>query len=124
MNAAPNLLTTSLQMLAALGIVLGGLFICYYVARRFIKRDVSGSRPHVIKILANRYIGVKKNIALVEVAGTIMVLGISNDRISLLTTIEDPAALEGLRRDQSIAPASFSDHLQRLTSKIKSAKKS
>ncbi len=123
MNAPASLMSTSLQMLAALGVVLGGLFVCYYVARRFIKRDVSGSHQQVIRILANRYIGVKKNIALVEVAGCVMVLGISNDRISLLTTIEDPVALEGLRREKTIAPASFSDHLQRLTSKIKPAKK-
>jgi flagellar biosynthetic protein FliO len=123
MNAAPNLISTSLQMLTALGVVLGGLFVCYYVAKRFIKRDVGGSQQTAIRILASRYIGVKKNIALVEVPGVVLVLGISNDRISLLTTIEDPVALEGLRRDKPIAQVSFSDHLQRLTSKIRSVKK-
>ena len=123
MNAAPNLMSTSLQMLTALGVVLGGLLVCFYVAKRFIKRDIGGSRQHTIRILASRYIGVKKNIALVEVPGSVLVLGISNDRISLLTKIEDPAAIDGLRREQSVAPSSFSDHLQRLTSKIKPTKK-
>ena len=124
MNTAPDVLSIALQMLTALGIVLGGLLIIFYLVKRFLKRDVSGSKEQFIRVIANHYIGLKKNIALVEVPGAILVVGVSNDNISLLTKIEDQTVLDGIRQDRSQTTPSFSDHLQRLTAKIKTAKQS
>ena len=122
MNTAPDVLSTALQMLTALGIVLGGLLVVFYLFKRFLKRDVSGSKEQLIKVIASHYVGIKKSIALVEVPGAVLVVGLSNDNISLLTKIEDRAVLEELRDDRSPAGQTFSDHLQRLTAKIKIAK--
>jgi flagellar biosynthetic protein FliO len=115
-------MTTALQMVAALGIVLGGLFIIFYLMRRFLKKEAGGSKDALIKVLANQYLGLKKNIALVEVPGAVLVIGISNDRIALLTKIEDSAILSSLQLGRSQMPPSFSDHLQRLTAKFKRAR--
>ncbi len=120
MNAAPNMLSTALQMLTALGFVLGGLVVLYYIMKRFIRRD-GGPNRQLVKVIANQYIGVKKNIALVEIPGSILVLGVSSDNISLLSKIEDRAVVDGIRQGISRNEPSFSDHLQRLTAKFRQA---
>ena len=122
MNSAPDMLSGAFQMLTALGIVLGGLLIVFYLMRRYLKRDIGNSSAQLIKVIASQYIGIKKNIALVEVPGILLVVGISNDNITLLTKIEDKTTLEAVRQEASSISPSFSDHLQRLTARLKSAK--
>jgi len=120
MNSAPDMLSGAFQMLAALGIVLGGLLVVFYLMKRYMKRDAGGANGQLIKVIASQYIGIKKNIALVRVPGTILVVGISNDRISLLTKIEDQAILEAIQQEGAGFSPSFSDHLQRLTARFRS----
>ncbi len=98
MNMAPDAISTTLQMLTALAIVLGGLFVVFYLVKRFLKREVSASGNPLIRVISSQYIGIKKHIALVEVPGAVLVLGVSNDTIALLTKIEDPG---GIRRHQT-----------------------
>jgi len=124
MNTAPDMLSTAMQMLTALGVVLGGLIVVFYFMKRFLKRDVGGSNEALIKVIASQYIGIKKNISLVEIPGSILVVGVSNDNISLLTKIEDKVVLDDLRQENSRIAPSFSDHLQRLTGRFKQAKSS
>ena len=124
MNTAPNFVSTAIQMLTALGIVLGGVLIVFYVMRRFLKRDVGGSKEQLIKVISSQYIGIKKNISLVQIPGSILVVGISNDNISLLTKIEDKVVLDGLCQESSRMIPSFSEHLQRLTDRFKHGKNS
>ncbi len=76
----------------------------------------------MIRVIASQYIGIKKNIALVEVPGAVLVLGVSNDTIALLTKIEDPGVLDGIKQETLRITPSFSDHLQRLTIRFKQAK--
>jgi len=124
MITAPDMLSTAMQMLTALGIVLGGLIVVFYFMKRFLKRDVGGSKEPLIKVIASQHIGIKKNISLVEIPGSILVVGVSNDNISLLTKIEDKVVLDDLRQENSRIAPSFSDHLQRLTGRFKQAKSS
>jgi flagellar protein FliO/FliZ len=124
MITAPNIVSTALQMLTALGVVLGGVLVVFYFMKRFLKRDVGGSKEQLIKVIASQYIGIKKNISLVEIPGSILVVGVSNDNISLLTKIEDKVVLDVLRQENSRIAPSFSDHLQRLTGRFKQAKNS
>jgi flagellar biosynthetic protein FliO len=122
MNSAPDIASSAFQMLMALGIVLGGLLVIFYVLKRYLKRDIGSSKGQLIKVLASQYIGIKKNITLVKVPGTILVVGVSNDKISLLTQIQDQAIIEDLRQEAAGISPSFADHLQRLTARFKSAK--
>jgi len=122
MNPAPDALSTTLQMLTALAIVLGGLLVVFYLLKRFLRRDAGGPGNPLIRVIASQYIGVKKNIALVEIPGTVLVLGVSNDNISLLTTIEDQSVVDAIRQKSSRLTPSFSDHLQRLTTRFKQTK--
>ena len=124
MNTPPNIASTAIQMLTALGIVLGGLFVVFYLMKRFLKRDVGGPKEQLIKVISSQYIGIKKNISLVEIPGSVLVVGISNDNISLLTKIEDKVVLDGIRQQKLREAPSFSDHLQRLTDRFKQGKNS
>jgi flagellar protein FliO/FliZ len=123
MNAPPDMLTTALKMFAALGLVLGGLFVVYYFTRRVTRSDGGGSRDKLIRVLANKFIGVKKNICIVEVPGSILILGITNDHITLLSEIDDDAILERIRHaERPGSTTTFSDHLNKLVSRIKPVK--
>ena len=123
MNTAPDAISITLQMLMALAIVLGGLLVVFYLLKRFLRREGGGSGNPLIRVIASQYLGIKKNIALVEVAGTVLVIGVSNDNISLLTKIEDQGALDAIRQQSSRLTPSFSEHLQRLTSRFKQTDK-
>ncbi|MBW1700750.1 MAG: flagellar biosynthetic protein FliO [Deltaproteobacteria bacterium] len=120
MNYHPDLISTALKMLAALAVILGGLLFVFYFSKRIFKRDVGGSKEKLIRVLANSYIGVKKNISLVEVAGIVLVLGVTNDNISLLTKIEKKEILDKFKRleGEKTSP-SFSDQLHELSSRFR-----
>jgi flagellar biogenesis protein FliO len=50
-----------------------------------------------VNVLGSGFLGPKKNIVLVEVAGEVLVLGMSQDNISLLTNITDPEKIEEIK---------------------------
>ena len=119
MTVPPDFTTSALNMLAALIIVLLGLGVLYFLARRFLNRGITGSSDQPVRVLASHYVGVKKNIALVEVPGSVLVVGITNDRMSLLDKIEDPVLLDQIRTNDKSETIGFSDQLTKLTDRFK-----
>jgi len=112
--------STAVKMLVALIIILGVLLIAFRFAKQILQKREGESKEGLIKILANKYIGIKKSISLIEVPGAILVLGISNENISLLTKIEDKCLLDKFNKheDNGIT-TSFSDQLHKLSSRFK-----
>jgi len=51
----------------------------------------------LVQVLSTNFLAPKKNIALVEVAGEILVLGVSDQNISLLTSIREPERIEEIK---------------------------
>lgn len=123
MNYDPDLVSTALRMLTALAIILGGLLAVFFYTRRKSKIELGGSRERMVRVLGNSYIGVKKHISLVEVPGSILVLGITPDSICLLTKIEDEEIMDQLKssQEEKIWP-SFSDQLYKISSSFKGNK--
>ena len=121
MNYHPDMLLTALKMITALVIVLGGLFIVFYFLKRIFKRDAGESSEKLIRVLSSSYIGVKKTISLIEVPGSILVLGVTSDNICLLTKIEDEEILNRFKRpeEEKKSTSSFSDQLNKISSKFK-----
>ena len=120
MNYTPDLFTTAIKMLSALGIVLGGMFVLFYFMKRYLKRDAIGSTEKLIKVLASSYLGIKKSIALVEVPGAVLVVGITHDNISLLSKIEDKDTLDNFKvQGVDQTQTTFSDQLQKISSRFK-----
>jgi len=118
-----ELLPPALKMLSALVIVLGGMLMVFYLSRRFAGGRVLRMNGRLVRILSSSCIGLKKNITLVDVAGEVLVLGITADRIELLTKIEDPAVLSRLQEaNEPAETVSFGRHLQRFAERLKNGR--
>ena len=112
------LMADGLKMIAVLAfIVVGLVFLNYYVRRQF-QVGGGGRVGRRISVLENNPLGVKKSIALVQVPGAVLVLGVTAERISLLERIDDPDGIHGAAstRTGNTPVRSFKDHLRQLTS--------
>ena len=89
MNAAPDLLTAGLKMIASLGVVLAIILLLLYGIKKLTRQRMGVSGNRQIEVLENHHLGVKKSISLVRVPGKLLVLGICADRIRLLDTLAD-----------------------------------
>ena len=123
MNYNPDLVSSALKMLGSLGIILAILIALVYFAKKVLKRQSIGSKGNLIRVLANCYVGVKKNITMVEVPGAVLVLGVTNNNIALLTAIENEELLEEIRQSGGKkTTATFSEHLKKVSSSFKQRK--
>jgi len=83
--------SASLKMFYALATVLGIVFLLYFIVKKFFWKDgVFGNESKPIKILSTGFLAPKKSIALVEIPGEVLVLGIAHENISLLGNIREP----------------------------------
>ncbi len=87
-NDTPGFTGSVIKMVTALGIVLSLLFGVVYLAKKFLGRKIGLSgQDQKIKVVTSTYLGPKKSIALVEVAGEKIVVGVTATHISMLTKI-------------------------------------
>jgi flagellar biosynthetic protein FliO len=97
-GSAPGMPETAGKMFSSLALVLGVMFLIFYVFKKFVlKNGLMGGNTQTIKVIGTGVLGPRKSVSLVEVAGEILVLGISNDNISLLSKIEDEEKIEELK---------------------------
>ena len=112
MNHDPDFILSAVKMLGALIVVLGALSILFYFMKHIFVKQSYGSNRKQIRVLENCYLGVKKNISLIEVPGAILVLGITNDRIVLLTKIKNKEIIDNVMMNQNeIQSAPFLEKL-------------
>jgi len=85
-------------MLTTLAIVIAILIGVMYLLKKYFYRSsaVAGGNA-VIRPLGSYPLGPKNSLLLVEVLGQVLLLGISDRQLSLLTTITDPGSLESLK---------------------------
>lgn len=81
--------------------VLGLMGAALYALRLYMRK--SGSSPAKgtkapVKVITTAFLGPKRNIAVVEVAGEVLVLGLTPQTISFLTKVEDAGAREELKK--------------------------
>ena len=121
MSATP-MLADGLRMIAVLVLIVGGLvFVNIYLRRQVHAGRGRGGRR--IRVLENAHLGVKKSIAMVQVPGAVLVLGVTAERIALLERIDDPDGIHGASspRADNLSGANFKMHLQRLTATFATA---
>jgi len=111
MSAGPELIPSALKLVAALATVLGGMFVAVHFARRYLRTSGGAARHELVRVIASRPIGVKKSVALVEVPDGVLVLGLSGDRIQLLSRIDDPETLQHVRAQGRPPGTAFQDCL-------------
>jgi len=81
--------------------VLGLLGVSLYALKWYMAKGgktASGRGPSPVKVLFTAVLGQKKNLAIVEVAGEVIVLGITPNAISFLTKIEKNETIEELKK--------------------------
>ena len=109
-----ELLPSMIKIFSALAIVIGIMMVSLYVAKKLIKNGegrVDGG--DVINVLSTRYVGPKSSIMLVEVLGKVLVVGLSPQNLSLLTSIDDQQSLDRLWQNHGLVrkPSLFSEQL-------------
>ena len=123
MIASPDMISTALKMLSSLAVILGALLGLFYLARRMLNRDAVVGGEKLVKVLANTYMGAKKSIALVEIPGAVLVLGVTGESINLLARIDDREIVEHVKspKGERSLP-SFADQLQKWSSRLRAEK--
>ena len=112
----PELITAALKMIGVLVLIIGALLVFNGYSKRFLKAGVGVNGQKNLQILESAPIGLKKSITLVKVPGAVLVLGVTQDRITLLDRMDGqdyPQWTENLPVTQSFP--SFHDHLRKVT---------
>jgi len=112
MNTSPDLTITAVKMVLALVAILIALIIVYYLLKKLPLSPIKNDKNGYIRIIENKYLGLKKNLYLVEIPGSILVLGVSNDNISYLTEIHNDKIVEKNKNENSRTNLSFSGYIQ------------
>lgn len=96
----------TVRTFAMFALVLALIFLIFFVFKKYVlKNTLFGGNEKFVRVLGSGFLGPKKSIVMVEVAGEVLVLGISNDNISLLTQIQDKDKIEEIkasRKDMSV----------------------
>jgi flagellar biosynthetic protein FliO len=119
-SAEPSVTFAALKMLGALALVLLFVWGLYFFLKRFsVKRSGQGEAS-LIRILETRSLGVKKQLAVLDVMGDLFLLGISGDSLTLLSRIRsrlDPGDLK--TEKHGLSYSGFGDYLARLGTGVK-----
>jgi len=79
------------QMLASLAIVVGLIYIFYYVSNRWLIKKVKGKgRSRLITVVETCYIAPKKSFLLVEVGGEYLLLSNCGDGVRFIKQVVMP----------------------------------
>jgi len=92
-----GLISSSLKMIMTLSLVLGLIFLLFFGFKKYVLKNTVFGGGKLIQVVSTNYLAPKKNITLVEVAGEILVLGVSDQNISLLTSIREPERIEEIK---------------------------
>lgn len=84
----PGLIGVLFKMIFALAMVLGLFFLALHGARKLRALQEKACGSNLIKILATKGIAPKKYVSVIEVGGEIIVLGMSEGSVSLLTKMD------------------------------------
>ncbi len=100
----PYMLAKTVLML---GIVIAVMLLLLWVLKRYMNRGVgrfgrSSSSP--VKVLSTSFLGPKKSISIVDVAGEVLVLGITAENINCLATLDSADALKEINRHEADRP--------------------
>jgi len=93
----PDLWGTGLKTLGMLCIVVAILILVLFLMKRFFYLKDGVGHGQFIKILSSHHVTPKERIALVDVVGEKIVIGITPENITYLTKIEKSEALDKIK---------------------------
>jgi flagellar protein FliO/FliZ len=93
-----EMIPSGLKMISMFAVVLGLMFLIFFGFKKYVLKNTAfGGGNKLVNVLGTWFLGPKKNIALVEVAGEVLVLGMSQDNITLLSSIIDEEKIEEIK---------------------------
>jgi flagellar protein FliO/FliZ len=102
-----SMLGSFLQMLASLAIVLGLIFLFYYLAGKWFKMSPAGQgSSRYIRVVETRFLAPKKSLMLVEVSGEYLLLSSSGDQMQLVKQIDMVEEIEVVEERKNMADVS------------------
>jgi len=108
----PGFSGSVIKMVMALGIVLSLLFAVVYLVKKYLGNKIGlAGQEQKIRVLTSTYLGPKKSIALVEVAGEKIVVGVTATHISMLTKVGKEKGFEEVLKEQ-INPESTNERVE------------
>jgi flagellar biogenesis protein FliO len=104
-----------LRTLAVLAVIIVGI---YFLFRLLVKkRNRIVAETDIIKVLASYPLASNRLIQVVEIAGKIMILGVTDSNINLITEVEDGELIDKIKllsSKESSAGGSFKDQFLKL----------
>jgi flagellar protein FliO/FliZ len=93
-----EMVPSGMKMISMFALVLGLMFLIFFGFKKYVLKNTAfGGGNKLVNVLGTWFLGPKKNIALVEVAGEVLVLGMSQDNITLLSSITDEEKIEEIK---------------------------
>lgn len=111
----PELVAAALKMIGVLVLIVGGLLAFNMYSKRFFKHGIAGVGQKSIQVLEHTPIGIKKSVTLVKIPGAVLVLGVTNDRITLLDRMDGQDYEAVAVAPTSNGMPSFKEHLRKLS---------
>ncbi|MBI5467568.1 MAG: flagellar biosynthetic protein FliO [Deltaproteobacteria bacterium] len=96
-----------IKAIITLTFVMGLLGVSLYALKYYLKRSGKGKSVRVanpVRVLNTFFLGQKKNLTIVEVAGEVFVLGVTPTSVSFLTKLEKNESVEELKRAAGSGP--------------------
>ena len=105
----------------ALAVVILSIYLGVFLLKRMMGKKYSGNKKHnILEVLETTYIGPKKTISLVRVAGKSVLVASTENQISMLTEMDSEETEEILRGiDVEIEPDVFQNMLHSASDKMK-----
>ncbi len=99
-SGVPNLGLSLVKTVSALAAVIALIFILAAVGKRFLKDSpifTGAPKGQMVKLLSSTPIDAKKRVAVLDVAGEIIVVGVGENQINMLMKIDDPQTIERIK---------------------------
>ncbi|OPX35376.1 MAG: hypothetical protein B1H11_09240 [Desulfobacteraceae bacterium 4484_190.1] len=107
-----NFVDTALKMVGTLAFILIIILFIYIILKRLRLKSLSLKKYPEIRLIGTLYLAPKRSIALIEVCGEWLVVGVGTESVSLLTKLPHPPEsldIDGTSENRS---TSFSDMLR------------
>jgi flagellar protein FliO/FliZ len=104
-----------LRTLAVLAVIIVGIYLLFRMLVK--KRNRIVAETDIIKVLASYPLASNRLIQVVEIAGKIMILGVTDSNINLITEVEDTELIDKIKllsSKESKAGGSFKDQFLKL----------
>lgn len=125
-QAAPEIgsrvtaMTSIGKMIVALMVVIACIYAgIYFLKRLMVKRRTAGKPDGLLEVIETTHLDARKSIALVRVADRAVLIGVTEQHISMLTELDHASAAGALEAAPATQPDAFGAMLKSVAGKVK-----